>query len=410
MRYLAERGHQIYLVSFMRPDEEPFVASLREVCTDVHAIPIHRSRLADIGYMFKSFLTRRPFLIERDDLHSMRQCVQELTENYAFDFIHADQLSMAQFALSTPGIFGKLHSRNRITGMENGLPRLVFDAHNAVWKIVERLSQTSPWYLQPILRAEARRVKNYEGLLLEVFDHTLAVTDIDRRLLLEALPAKQKDSMAGFTQDLGAEISEKIKVIPIAIDSQVLIPVKRKPASPNLITLGTLHYPPNADGIRWFIHEVFPGVCRQVPGARLTIVGKNPPADFIELAASQPERVTVTGYVPDLVPYFEEAALMIVPVRAGSGMRVRILEAFAQAMPVITTTVGLEGIDAIPEEDVLIADSPDDFVAQVVRLMQDEALQGRLAANGRRLAETRYDWQIVLKLLDQVYASSHTRT
>jgi glycosyltransferase involved in cell wall biosynthesis len=174
----------------------------------------------------------------------------------------------------------------------------------------------------------------------------------------------------------------------------------------NIVTLGTLHYPPNADGIRWFAMEVFPRISQEFPQATLTIIGKNPPQDFLELAANQPARFTVTGYVPDLVPQLERAAVMVVPVRAGSGMRVRILEALAQGMPIVTTTIGLEGIDAVPGEDVLVADTVEDYATAVARLLIDSELQTRLAVNGRRLAENRYDWRVVLKKMDEVYGDA----
>jgi len=197
-----------------------------------------------------------------------------------------------------------------------------------------------------------------------------------------------------------------ITVVPIAVDTRALQPVVRLPESMNIVTLGTLHYPPNADGIRWFAREVFPRVCQECPQATLTIIGKNPPQDFLELAASQPARFTVTGYVPDLVPQLERAALMVVPVRAGSGMRVRILEALARAMPVVTTTIGLEGIDAVPGQDVMVADTVEDYATAVVSLLRDSELQSRLAVNGRRLAENRYDWRVVLKKMDEVYGDA----
>ena len=94
---------------------------------------------------------------------------------------------------------------------------------------------------------------------------------------------------------------------------------------------------------------------------------------------------------------------MLVPVRAGGGMRVRILEAFARGMPVVTTTIGLEGIDAKPGQDVLVQDSPHELADSVVKLLNDPQLQLQLATNGRYLAETRYDWKVVLKELDAVY-------
>jgi glycosyltransferase involved in cell wall biosynthesis len=94
---------------------------------------------------------------------------------------------------------------------------------------------------------------------------------------------------------------------------------------------------------------------------------------------------------------------MVVPLRAGGGMRVRILEAFARGMPVVTSPVGLEGIEARPGEEVLVADSPEAFAGEVVRLLQDRELRDRLAVRGRALAEARYDWQVVLKAMAEVY-------
>ena len=271
----------------------------------------------------------------------------------------------------------------------------MFDAHNAVWTIVERMRENARWFLRPILNLEAKRVLHYEGWVVDQFDGVLAVSQSDRLALEKAHKA--------FSGADGP--SRPIRVIPIAVDTAELQPVKRSPTSQRIVTLGTLHYPPNADGIRWFIEEVFPKITYRVPGTSVTIIGKNPPADFLAFPDRFAGKVRVTGYVPELLPYLQEAAIMVVPVRAGGGMRVRILEAFADGMPVVTTTVGLEGIDAIPEEEVLIGDSPDGFADQVTRLLTDVGLQECLARNGRRLAESRYDWKVVLSELDALYGA-----
>jgi glycosyltransferase involved in cell wall biosynthesis len=154
------------------------------------------------------------------------------------------------------------------------------------------------------------------------------------------------------------------------------------------------------------LNEVFPRIRESVPGVCVTIIGKNPPRDFIDLAVRHPTAIKVTGYVTDLRPYLSESSLMVVPVRAGGGMRVRILEAFAYAMPVVTTTRGLEGIQAEPDQDVLVADSPDDFADSVIHLLSDQGLQHQLSTNGRTLAESKYDWKITLRDLDSIYERS----
>lgn len=382
LRYLCERGHDLTLVSFARPGDEAYVPALKELCERVYTVPIYRSRLADLSYLLRSYATRLPFLIERDNLHPMQRLVDDLVCSSHFDFIHADQLTMLQFSL------------HHAHGSPGGNPKIILDAHNAVWTILEQMQRNGSWFLKPILGVEVRRLKRYEANSLSVVDHLLVTTEMDRERFESAL----EDSKAPANKRIAP-----ITVIPIAVDTAELRPIQRKPGSKNIVTLGTLHYPPNADGIRWFLKEVFPRVRQSVPDARLTVIGKNPPADFLDLAVRYPDAINVTGYVPDLIPYLEESSLMVVPVRAGGGMRVRILEALAYGMPVVTTMVGLEGIQAEPGKDVLVANTPADFADSVIRLLRDGALQHQLATNGRRLAENKYDWRVTLTGLDEIY-------
>ncbi len=388
LRYLSDLGYKITLVSFMRPEEEPYLGALRQVCASLHTIPIRRSRVADAGYWLQSQWTRRPFLVERDDSKHMRHLIQTIVETEQVDFIHADQLTMAQFALPPRALNGKAKN----------WPALIFDAHNAVWTILDRMVQNMPWFIRPVVALEAHRVKQYEAMIVNAFDHTLAVTEIDHQALRQAIAETTPNPPSR---------DDKITVVPIAVNTAQLLPVARDHASKNILTLGTLHYPPNADGIRWFLTEVFPRVRQAIPDATLTIIGKNPPQDFLTAAAQAPDAITVTGYVPDLEEHMQKAALMVVPVRAGGGMRVRILEAFSRAMPVVTTTIGLEGIDATLDRDVLVKDTEQDFAEAVIRLLQDQNMQAQLAHNGRKFVEAEYDWHVVLGKMDAVYKRIH---
>jgi len=383
LRYLAEQDHDVSLVSFVRPEEEEFVPVLEQVCRAVYPVPIARSRVADVGYWLKSHVSGRPFLIERDDLPQMRQRVTHLLTTESFDVIHADQLTMTQFALNVK------------TNGDGKRPFTIFDAHNATWTIWQRMRENAPLFLKPVYRIEENRIKKYEGMLVNSFDHTLVVIDPDRDALLE-----------GVERSRAADLSKRISSIPIAVDTKKLQPVARRPGSTNIMTMGSLHYPPNADGIRWFLQEVFPLIQRQMPYVTLTVIGKSPPIDFVQMANESNGAIEVTGFVDDLTPYMERAALMVVPVRAGSGMRVRLLEAFARAMPTVTTTIGLEGITATHDQEILVADTPQTFAAETIRLLQDQDLQKRLAENGRFLAENKYDWQVALRQMDKVYAKA----
>ena len=387
LRYLARQGHDVTLVTYLRPEEEPYVDMVRELCTAVHTVPIHRSRVKDLGYLLKSNLTGRPFLIERDDLSPMRQLVRRLLETEPFDIVHADQLTMTQFALDVDRL------------PEGKRPYTIFDAHNATWTITDRLLDSAPSVLKPLLRLETGRVKKYEGMLLTRFDHTMVVIPEDKPALMAGLPD-------GVDR---VEIAENVSVIPITIDTDKLQPVQRQSDSLNILAVGSMHYPPNVDGIRWFARDIFPLIQAEEPGVTLTIVGKSPPADLVHLAEQQPDSIEVTGFVPELQPYMERAALMVVPVRAGSGMRVRLLEAFARAMPTVTTTIGMEGIIAENGRHLLLADDPVNFAQETVRLLRDSALQQTLAENGRQLAVEKYDWRSALRQMDAVYNFAQER-
>ncbi|HET7010795.1 MAG TPA: glycosyltransferase family 4 protein [Anaerolineales bacterium] len=385
LRYLYERGHRVTLATFVRPEERPHLPILADLCERVLPVPLRRSRLSDARDALRSLVSGRPFLVQRDDKAEMRALVREELASGRFDVVHADQLTMAQFALPEE---------------TNGNAFRVFDAHNATWTILRRSLDSVPPLARPLLAAEAARVRAFEGHVVRTFDHTLAVTSIDREALLHAAG----DAAEGMPGRQG-----RVSVMPIAVDSDEYPKLDLAPEGEAILTLGTLHYAPNADGIRWFLRRVLPLVRQAVPGAQLTIVGRNPPADFRELAARMPGAIHLTGYVPDVTPYFAQAAVIVVPVLAGSGMRVRILEALARGRPLVTTSVGLEGIDAHDGEEVLVADEPEAFAAALIRLLRDRGLQQRLADRGRNLVEARYDWRTALRPLDRVYAAAGGR-
>jgi polysaccharide biosynthesis protein PslH len=408
LRFLAQQGHEVILACFVRAEERQHLAKLRTVCRELYPVPLTRSRILDGWHWVRSLRSGRPFLVERDDLHGMREVVATVMGDRSIDVIQADQLSMTQFALPweggqavAPGTAGN-GSRAARDPLGADRPLLVFDAHNAVWTIIARMAKTAAPPLRRLLEWEAQRTKVYEGSMVRRFHHTLVVSEPDRAALLEAW----REAQPGVG-DVGTESRRArgpaISVVPIAADTSEWAPIPRPVGSTNILTMGTLHYPPNADGIRWFLGEVFPRVLKEVPAATLTIVGRNPPKDFYRLARRFPGAVEVTGYVADLQPYLQRAAVFAVPVRSGGGMRVRILEGFARALPTVTTTVGLEGIDAKPGSDILVGDTANEFAARVVETMRAPELQRKLANNGRRLAEARFDWQVVLQALDRVY-------
>jgi len=377
IQHLA-RHHEVTLVSLVRSEAEAAkAAELRGLCAAVHTVLLKRSRPRDAFHLAASTVSGDSFIMRRDDSPPLRALLAELTRRQHFDIVHADQLNMAQFAVDLPA------------------GARVLDEHNAVWTIVQRMAEQSTYAKRVGLELEARRLRRYEARICARFDGLLAVSEPDRRFL--ELAATE----AGVTLPPTA-------VIPIAVDAQGQPPVLREPAPLMILSMATMFWPPNVDGVLWFAREVYPLVRRAVPEAHFAVVGARPPQSVRRLAETDPS-IEVTGYVEDPRPFLERTAALIVPVRAGGGMRVKILEAMARGLPIVSTTIGYEGIELTPGEQLLVGDTPEAFARALISLLRDPAQGRRLAAAGRRIAEERYDWRVVNPHVDALYETALAR-
>jgi glycosyltransferase involved in cell wall biosynthesis len=158
---------------------------------------------------------------------------------------------------------------------------------------------------------------------------------------------------------------------------------------------------PNEDAMQYFINDVMPIVRETIPGLHLTIVGRKPYASLVELARRD-ANIAVTGRVDDVRPYIEEATAFIVPIRIGGGTRLKIYEAMAMEKPVISTTVGAEGLNINDGEDLVLADSPADFAKAVVRVLQEPDFARQLGTNGAQKVRQLYAWNKVAEKFDSI--------
>jgi glycosyltransferase involved in cell wall biosynthesis len=185
------------------------------------------------------------------------------------------------------------------------------------------------------------------------------------------------------------------------VDTEHLQP-DSSPVDPEaLLFVGSLNYRPNADGVAWFVEEVLPRVRRARPGAVLTIVGRGTPALLRRLAAPG---VIVAGAVDDVLPYLRRASVVVAPLRVGGGTRLKVLEGLSMAKPVVSTTLGAEGLDVADGEHLLLADEPAEMAGSILRLLADPALGRRLGDAGRALAVERYGWAGAAARLEAFHA------
>jgi glycosyltransferase involved in cell wall biosynthesis len=220
-----------------------------------------------------------------------------------------------------------------------------------------------------------------------------AVSEEDRRTLLRLQPAAL------------------IGVVPNGVDTAhfsraALAGERAGPlslAASTLVFSGTLDFRPNVDAVLWFAREVLPRVRARRPEARLLVVGKRP-APALRALAEQ-GALTLTGEVPDARPYIAGAAVYVVPMRIGGGVRLKLLEALALETPVVSTGMGAEGVAGLRgDEHCLLADDPAGFAVAVLRLLDEPTLARRLGAAGRELARARYDWTAIVPRLEALYA------
>jgi glycosyltransferase involved in cell wall biosynthesis len=385
LRYLAQ-DHDITLVSFAREDDRlEDVDHLKDLCSAVHTVPISRSVPKDAIALLSGLVTRRPAVILRDRNPDMLRLLERMVSDHQFDAIHADQTSMAQYAMQACMASGNGHS-----------PLTVLDEHNALHLVVSRQAAFERGWRKTLWKLEARQMAKYEARICRDFDRVLTVSNNDMEALLSL-----------YSPSEAAALAERFTVLPICIEPLSVNQISPLTQEHRILHIGTMFWPPNEEGIAWFANEIMPKVLAQLPASHLTIVGKNPPKRVRQLAEPGSPLyglVEVTGYLADVSEQISRSRVFVVPLMAGGGMRVKILDAWRWGLPVVSTTLGAEGIAVRDGEDILLADNTEDFAQSVARVLTEPGLAQRLRRGGRLSVETHYDWRREYEHLDSIYA------
>jgi glycosyltransferase involved in cell wall biosynthesis len=176
---------------------------------------------------------------------------------------------------------------------------------------------------------------------------------------------------------------------------------------PILLFVGYMSYAPNVDAVTFFAHRVLPLIRREMPQAVFVIAGRDPSPTV--RALHDGATIVVTGTVPDMEPYWRRAAISVAPIRVAGGTRIKILEAMAHRVPVVSTALGAEGLEALAGQHLLVADSPRDLAATCLRLLRDPSLGEPLTERGFDLVRTHYQWDQTRELVRQIVESSGAR-
>lgn len=226
----------------------------------------------------------------------------------------------------------------------------------------------------------------WEARALRQFDGIITVSELERAWTQRHAPCAP------------------VAVMPNGVDTDYFTssaPPRTLVSNPSIVFTGAMHYPPNADAVIWFCHEVLPRLQRHIPQLRFKIVGRDPHPKVVELG--QRPGVCVTGEVADVRPYIAESLAFVVPLRSGGGTRLKILQAMAMERPVISTTLGAEGLEVTSGINILLADNAEQFVSHVLSLVTSPTEADRLAQAGRQLVTAKYDWRMCLGGLESFY-------
>ncbi|MBL8901317.1 MAG: glycosyltransferase [Planctomycetes bacterium] len=363
VRELARR-HKVTLFALLDSSEEDAQAApLREFCEEVVTV-VRQSSSGGLDLHH-----RVPERLARDySAYPMRAALQRLLETRDYDLVQVEYVEMAHL----------------VQDLVAGLP-VVHTCHEPLNLFYERIYRQSRG-LFARCRAWWQWAQStcYEVSLLKSFRHVVALSDVDQH------------NLKGYVRGL------EVTTIPSGIDVSAY--PERDPAQerrPRVAFVGYFRHPPNVDGAVWLAREVFPLVRRQVPEAELVLVGKDPTSEVLALRSLP--GVEVTGFVPDILPYMMESAVMAVPIRLGGGLRGKVLEAWAAGKALVSTRIACEGFHAQDGENVLLADDAAGFAAALVRCLRDPELRSKLGAAGRRVAQERYSCEAMARSYEKLY-------
>jgi polysaccharide biosynthesis protein PslH len=343
-------GHDVRLVAFRDEGDETDEIDPGTLCRDI--ILFDRPKIS--GWrVLKNHMSLRPLLAERFFMKKAADKIRSTVEEGRIDIVIAETLLMSRYLPHAGRAFR------------------ILDEHNLEFVRAERRAKTVRHPLKKLYQdGIRRRMQRYELNILSGCHMAWVCSEEDRAAL----------------QSLG--VRTRLKVVPNAVDTEVFRPAGRDRDFRKIVFLGTLWYEPNADAVEFFAAEILPGVRNRFPDVTFVAVGdprKNPRDGKIRNVD-----VVFTGYVPDVRPHIGDAAVFAVPLRMGSGTRLKILTAMAMGLPVVSTSIGAEGLDVADGENILIADTAEDFRDRIIALLENPGLGMAVGNQGRHLAEARY--------------------
>lgn len=362
---LAER-HEVFLFCLSdQPIEPEHVKHLEGICQHIEVVHLPRWRI--VLRLITAAFSRLPFQVAYFHQRHAHRRFDEVIATFK------PQHVICQLVRTTEYV--RHHYE---------LPKTL-DYMDTLSKGMERRTETAPFYLRPLLRAETHRLIAYENLMFDLFDNNIIISAQDRDFLYH--PDR-----------------ERVAVIPNGVDLSYFSP-RAGERHHDLLFTGNMNYPPNIDSVLFLARRVLPLVRRERPGTSLLISGVDPSPQVKELAKLDP-LISVSGWVKDIRDSYANAKIFCAPMQIGTGLQNKLLEAMAMRIPCITSSLANNAVGAPAGEAILIGNEPEEYAAHILRLLSDPGERDRIAENGNRFVRSHFDWDKAASRLETLVTAS----
>ena len=372
LKHLAEQQHKI---SVCAPIEQPEDVKYFQALADKYCETITNHTLtAKPVRLLKGLIKGQALSVANFYVNELQHKFDYILQQENFDVVICTSSAMAEY----------IYKSKSIEKLENK-PLLLMDFMDLDSDKWRQYAQTSNWPMKWIYQREASILANYEQKITHDFDTSFFIADAEVDLFYS------RCNNAG-----------KVLTMGNGMDTNAFIPATISPENeaPVFLFTGVMDYKPNIDAVVWFVEEVWPSIFANYNKARFIIAGMNPSSAVNEL--TNITGIEVTGFVDDILPYYHQSDYFVAPFRLARGVQNKVLQAFACGLPVISTSMGAEGIDCIQDEHILIANNDVDFLRAVETLENDQVFRATIKKNALSLIHEQYSWQGKLQVLDEV--------
>jgi glycosyltransferase involved in cell wall biosynthesis len=359
LEYLRQVFDVTLISNVESPKDDPYLGQVGKLCAEFYPVPWKEVR--KYSFMFyvrvlaKTF-SRYPISVSNDYSPDLERTLLEVLQKSKYDLLICDFLQPSINCTKVTGCPTLLFQHN----VEAVIPSRHYEiAGDPISKIF--------WWLQ------WKKMERYEQAACHKFHGVIAVSEKDKQL---------------FEEQYGAR---NVFAIPTGVDTEYFSPRNELAEADSLVFTGSMDWLPNEDAVLFFARDILWRIKGSIPNIRLTVVGRNPSRRLMAELERYPE-INVVGWVKDVRPYISRHSVYVIPLRIGGGTRIKAFEALAMGKPMVSTTIGTEGLPLIHNQHLLLSDRAEDFSAAVVRLLQDPTERSRLGTNASHFVREHFDW------------------